>query len=276
MYPGIPLSSIENEGEVERGIVVFTLQQLPDGQPFYFEQKDRLKIERTGENLYTINGTSFWPQTMCLPSFIGREFKGAIVRQALPADSSILDLVFPHGRKDADDEIRKEVEETGIEPWGPTNILQKIWNAAREVEPHPEEEDELARAMLKEFDERLKGTTLRRAQEKRRRLTQMMRRYSADPSSPFSGLFLPSSAETEMPEPGNVSTTTEEPETKHNNSENGALTVGEEAGDEEPFEDVDLGTPRFERFNKEHILGTGTGKRSEMLEANQDQEVPAT
>jgi hypothetical protein len=53
---GIPLSSVEAEGAQERGVVVFTLQQLPDDQPFYFDRKSRLTIARTGNNLYTING----------------------------------------------------------------------------------------------------------------------------------------------------------------------------------------------------------------------------
>jgi hypothetical protein len=53
---GIPLSSVEVEGAQERGIVVFTLQQLPDGQPFYFDHKSRLTIARMGDNLYAING----------------------------------------------------------------------------------------------------------------------------------------------------------------------------------------------------------------------------
>lgn len=47
---------MEVEGAQERGIVVFTLQQLPDGQPFYFDHKSRLTIARMGDNLYAING----------------------------------------------------------------------------------------------------------------------------------------------------------------------------------------------------------------------------
>ncbi|ELR24747.1 uncharacterized protein ACA1_174050 [Acanthamoeba castellanii str. Neff] len=183
-YEGIPLSSVEVEGAQERGIVVFTLQQLPDGQPFYFDHKSRLTIARMGDNLYAING---------------KEFQGAVVKQVLPSDSSLLDLVFPHGgRKEADladdDGDEGDEDEGGDGSGSHEAIMQQILAAAAaSEEAQADEEEEIARAMLREFDERLKGATLRRAQEKRRRLSLMMKQYSTDPSSPFRALFLPSS-----------------------------------------------------------------------------------
>jgi hypothetical protein len=120
------------------------------------------------------------------------------VKQVLPSDSSLLDLVFPHGgRKEADladdDGDEGDEDEGGDGSGSHEAIMQQILAAAAASEEAQADEEEIARAMLREFDERLKGATLRRAQEKRRRLSLMMKQYSTDPSSPFRALFLPSS-----------------------------------------------------------------------------------
>jgi hypothetical protein len=136
------------------------------------------------------------------------------------------------------------------------------------------EEEEIARAMLREFDERLKGATVRRAQEKRRRLSLMMKQYSADPSSPFRALFLPPSplsTSGTIPArvtPGQVSgdegsqtdpTTAENlvsprdgDESQPNAVEESIRPANEQGGkedesEEDHLEDVDLGTPHHER-----------------------------